>query len=186
RTLEDRISGVVVTLFDITDRKQAEEIVRASEQRLQRMVNVPSVGVLTFDYTNRLLQANDAFLEMVGYTHQEFEARQFTWRDFTPPEHTEASQQVMAQLRQTVLPQRRLAALADAGGRRPRRWHHRQIRHRHERPQASRRGRGYRPGGHAAAARAARQASHRNQLETGTGRADSPGLRYNQHGPGLH
>ena len=101
RTLEDRISGVVVTLFDITDRKRAEEVVQASEQRLQRMVNVPSVGVLTFDYADRLLQANDAFLEMVGYTRPELEARQLTWRDFTPPEHTEASQQVLAQLRQT-------------------------------------------------------------------------------------
>lgn len=101
RTLEDRIDGVVVTLFDITDRKRAEEVVQASERRLQRMVNVPSVGVLTFDYADRLLQVNDAFLEMVGYTRPEFEARSFTWRDFTPPEHLEASQQVMSQLQQT-------------------------------------------------------------------------------------
>ncbi|MGI4736897.1 MAG: CheR family methyltransferase, partial [Janthinobacterium lividum] len=101
RTAEDRINGVVVTLFDITDRKQAEETLRASEQRLQRMVNVPSVGVLTFDYANRLLQANDAFLEMVGYTRSEFEARPFTWLDFTPAEHLEASWQVMAQVQAT-------------------------------------------------------------------------------------
>jgi PAS domain S-box-containing protein len=101
RTLEDRISGVVVTLFDITDRKQAEEIVRASEQRLQRMVNVPSLGILTFDYSDRLLQANDAFLEMAGYTRQEFDNRQFTWLDFTPPEHQEVSRRVLAQVQQT-------------------------------------------------------------------------------------
>ncbi|MGI4737108.1 MAG: CheR family methyltransferase, partial [Janthinobacterium lividum] len=101
RTAEDRIDGVVITLFDITDRKRAEEILQASEQRLQRMVNVPSIGVLTFDYSNTLLRANDAFLEMVGYTRQEFEARTFTWLDFTPPEHREASWQVIAQLQQT-------------------------------------------------------------------------------------
>ncbi|MGI4742656.1 MAG: CheR family methyltransferase [Janthinobacterium lividum] len=101
RTAEDRINGVVITLFDITDRKHAEETLQASEQRLQRMVNVPSVGVLTFDYTDRLLQANDAFLDMMGYTRQEFEARQFAWPDFTPSEHMEASRLVMAQLRQT-------------------------------------------------------------------------------------
>ncbi|UOG73332.1 PAS domain-containing protein [Hymenobacter tibetensis] len=101
RTADDRINGVVITLFDITDRKQAEETLQASEQRLQRMVNVPSVGMLTFDYTDTLLQVNDAFLEMVGYTRSEFEARTFTWLDFTPAEHVEVSQQVMAQLRQT-------------------------------------------------------------------------------------
>jgi two-component system CheB/CheR fusion protein len=101
RTAEDRIQGVVLTLFDITERKQAEEIVQASERRLQRMLNVPSVGMLTFDYTNTLLRANDAFLAMVGYSREEFDARTFTWLDFTPPEHIEASQQTMAQLRQT-------------------------------------------------------------------------------------
>lgn len=101
RTTEDRIQGVVITLFDITDRKRAEETLQASEQRLQRMVNVPSVGMLTFDYTGTLLQANDAFLEVVGYARPEFEARTFTWLDFTPPEHVEASRQVMEQLRQT-------------------------------------------------------------------------------------
>ncbi|MBW3127766.1 CheR family methyltransferase [Hymenobacter profundi] len=101
RTTEDRIQGVVITLFDITDRKRAEETLQASEQRLQRMVNVPSVGMLTFDYTNTVLQVNDAFLEIVGYTRSEFEARTFTWLDFTPAEHIEASQQVMEQLRQT-------------------------------------------------------------------------------------
>lgn len=101
RTAEDRINGVVITLFDITDRKRAEETLQTSEQRLQRMVNVPSVGVLTFDYANTLLQVNDAFLAMVGYTRPEFEARTFTWLDFTPAEHLEISQQVMEQLRQT-------------------------------------------------------------------------------------
>jgi PAS domain S-box-containing protein len=101
RTAEDRIQGVVITMFDITERKQAEETLQASEQRLQRMVNVPSVGMLTFDYSDNLLQANDAFLAMVGYTRPEFEARTFTWLDFTPVEHREASRQVMAQLKQT-------------------------------------------------------------------------------------
>ena len=101
RTAENRIDGVVITMFDITARKHAEETLLASEQRLRRMVNVPSVGVLTFDHNDTLLQANDAFLAMVGYTRAEFAARSFTWRDFTPAEHTEASEQVMTQLRQT-------------------------------------------------------------------------------------
>ncbi|MGI4869666.1 MAG: CheR family methyltransferase [Janthinobacterium lividum] len=101
RTAEDRINGVVITLFDITDRTQAEETLQASEQRLLRMMNVPSVGVLTFDHTDTLLQANDAFLAMVGYTRPEFEARPFTRLDFTPAEHVAASRQALAQLRQT-------------------------------------------------------------------------------------
>jgi len=101
RTAEDRIQGVVITLFDITERKQAEEIVKLSERRLQRMVDVPSVGMLAFDHNNTLVQANDAFLELVGYSREEFAARTFTWLDFTPPEYVEMSWQALAKLQQT-------------------------------------------------------------------------------------
>lgn len=93
--------GFVKIMRDLTEQKRAEEVLQANTQRLQRMVNVPSVGVLTFDYDGTLLQSNDAFLAMMGYTRSEMEARPLTWRDLTPPEHMEASERVMAQLRQT-------------------------------------------------------------------------------------
>lgn len=101
RTTDDRIAGLVLNFINISERRQVEVALRASEQRLQRMVNVPRVGVLTFDYTGKLLHANDAFLEMVGYDRQEFAAQRFTWRDFTPPEYVEASERILEQLRAT-------------------------------------------------------------------------------------
>lgn len=85
----------------VVERARAEVALRSSEERLQRMVNVPRVGVLTFDYTGTMLGANDAFLEMVGYSREEFAAREFTWRDFTPEEYVEASERIMQQLRET-------------------------------------------------------------------------------------
>jgi PAS domain S-box-containing protein len=91
------------TARDITERKLAEQALRLSEGRLQRMVNVPRVGVLTFNFAGRLLAANDAFLEMTGYTRADFEAREFTWRDFTPPEFVSVSEEVMQSLHATGL-----------------------------------------------------------------------------------
>ena len=82
---------------------RAEAALRQSEQRLQRMVNVPSVGVLTFGRTGTLVGANDAFLEMVGYTRDEFSARTFVWQDFTPPEFMEESSRQFERLLQTGL-----------------------------------------------------------------------------------
>ncbi|MBE7170114.1 MAG: PAS domain S-box protein [Williamsia sp.] len=101
RTDEDRIKGVVITFLNITARKQVEEEVKKSEQRLQRMVNVPQVGVLTFNHQGVMLHANDAFLEMLGFTREEFNARQFNWRDFTPVEYVEASMNILKQLEKT-------------------------------------------------------------------------------------
>lgn len=92
---------ILLAISDNSERKRAAEALRESEQRLQRMVNVPRVGVLTFDYAGAMLHANDAFLEMVGYTRDEFAAREWTWRDFTPPEYTEASEGVMESLRES-------------------------------------------------------------------------------------
>ena len=82
------------------ERVKAEAALRKSEHRLQRMLNIPKVGVLTFDFNGNMLHANDAFLEMVDYTRTDFNTRKFTWQDFTPQEYNEASLQVFAQLKE--------------------------------------------------------------------------------------
>lgn len=96
-----KVQRVIGQTLDISEREQAARALRDSEQRLQRMVNVPQVGVLTFDYSGALLHANDAFLEMLGYAREEFAGKTFTWRDFTPSEHVAVSVRVMGQLRET-------------------------------------------------------------------------------------
>jgi two-component system CheB/CheR fusion protein len=101
RTLDDRISGVVVTLIDVTRVKIVEAELRESEARLQRMVNVARVGVLTLDEDGTILHVNDALIKMLGYERDEWKRRTFTWRDFTPPEHMGASLKVMEEVRRT-------------------------------------------------------------------------------------
>ncbi|MBV9215894.1 MAG: PAS domain S-box protein [Acidobacteria bacterium] len=98
RTIEDRINGVVLTFVDITERTTAQRLVHQSEQRLQQMVNIPLVGVLTFDYDGNFVEANDAFLKIIGYTRREFVDGHFTWRTFTPPEYIEQSESMMQSL----------------------------------------------------------------------------------------
>jgi two-component system CheB/CheR fusion protein len=101
RTAADRIGGVVVTFVDITERKGSEEAIRQSEERLRRVLDTDTVGVLFFDEAGTLIDANGAFLRMTGYTRSEVEARQLSWRLMTPPEWMDVSAEEMRKLKET-------------------------------------------------------------------------------------
>jgi PAS domain S-box-containing protein len=74
---------------------------RASEERLRRMLNIGVVGVLMFDESGTLLDANDAFLEMSGFSRDEVAARGLTWRLLTPPEYVAESERQLRVLAAT-------------------------------------------------------------------------------------
>src|SRR2546422_7299520 len=46
-------------------------------------------------------QANDAFLEMVGYTRRDLDAGRLRWREMTPPEHWERADRALLELRES-------------------------------------------------------------------------------------
>lgn len=81
----------------LAERERQAEALRASEDRLRRMVNVDGVGVLVFALPEgRLVGANGHFLRTSGYTRAEVEAGGLTWRTLTPPEYVAVSEEQMA------------------------------------------------------------------------------------------
>jgi PAS domain S-box-containing protein len=87
-----------VTFTDITARKRAEEALCASEERLRKLLEIDVLGVTFLDRSGTLVDANDVFLRMTGYSRRELEARQLSWRSMTPPEWVEASFEQLNQL----------------------------------------------------------------------------------------
>nr|WP_041756582.1 sensor histidine kinase [Bradyrhizobium sp. ORS 278] len=74
----------------------------ASAHRLGRLLEIDSVGVLFFDHAEgTLLDANDAFLDMTGYSREEVRSRRLTWQSLTPPEWVEASTSQISHLKRT-------------------------------------------------------------------------------------
>ena len=80
-----RISGV---LTDITERTQLEEALRASESRFRRLADANVIGIVVADRYGDIIETNDAFLEMLGYTRQELNSGELRWQNVTPLEYT--------------------------------------------------------------------------------------------------
>ena len=93
-----RVAGIDI---DITERKQAEEVQRQTQAQLQRLVEANLIGVIFADFSGNITEANDAFLEMVGYTREELRLGKVRWIDMTPPEYAEDDAKAREQIRLT-------------------------------------------------------------------------------------
>ena len=82
---EERDQGVAFVL-DLTKRKRAEEALRESEAKIQRLVDANIIGIFIWDFDGRIIEANDAFLRMVGYDHEDIASGRMRWTELTPPE----------------------------------------------------------------------------------------------------
>src|SRR5687768_9493318 len=75
------------------------EALQASDRRLRRAFEIETVGVLFWGSDFRLVEANDAFLRMTGFTREE--AIGLSWQALTPEEFHPASERAIAQLAAT-------------------------------------------------------------------------------------
>ncbi|MGJ5631319.1 PAS domain S-box protein [Nostoc sp. CALU 1950] len=78
---------LVGSTTDISERKQAEKAVQASEERLRSFVKANVVGILFGDVNGNITEANDEFLRIVGYTQEDIQAGRLRWTDITPSEY---------------------------------------------------------------------------------------------------
>ncbi len=66
-----RISGAVVTVVDVTERKRAEEKVRASEQLFRSIFENAQIGISLYSVSGAQYFTNRALRKMLGYSHDE-------------------------------------------------------------------------------------------------------------------
>ncbi|MFN8458934.1 MAG: PAS domain S-box protein [Anaerolineae bacterium] len=64
------LDEILCTLRDITVRKQAEEALRTSEQRLRQIIEYSADGVALADQSGRLIEWNPAIEQSSGLTRQ--------------------------------------------------------------------------------------------------------------------
>src|SRR5712671_6126475 len=71
------------------------------ESKIRRLVDANVVGVLIANLDGQVVEANNAFLDLVGYTRDDLVSGAIKWTELTPPEWQAVTQRAVEQLRAT-------------------------------------------------------------------------------------
>ena len=86
---------------DVTKRKRGELELRASEARSRALFDSGLLGVMCWNVNGGVTDANDKFLEMLGYCREDLRGGQLNWVHMTPPEYRCLVEVAFAELKAT-------------------------------------------------------------------------------------
>ncbi|MCW5658743.1 MAG: AAA family ATPase [Burkholderiaceae bacterium] len=69
------------------------------EARIRRLVDANIIGVFIWELDGRIVETNDAFLQMVGYAREEYVEQGLRWTELTPPEWLERDEEMIPHLK---------------------------------------------------------------------------------------
>jgi PAS domain S-box-containing protein len=96
-----RISGCVGYSADISSFKRKTEAFFHSETRYRQLFDSNLIGAMYTSVSGGILDANEKFIEMVGYSASDIRAGRLRWMDITPPEYKAQAESNAEQLRAT-------------------------------------------------------------------------------------
>jgi PAS domain S-box-containing protein len=88
--------------LEVAARERAEialrELANGLEAKIRRLVDSNIIGMFMWYADGRIIDANEAYLRIIGYDRGDLTAGRLNWRDLTPPEWHEADDRRAAQL----------------------------------------------------------------------------------------
>jgi PAS domain S-box-containing protein len=85
------------TCTDIEDQKRIEQALRQSQERASVLMNSNMIGINIME-GEQIVDANDTFLRMTGYTREDLRAGRMNWLHMTAPEDLARAQQAQQEL----------------------------------------------------------------------------------------
>ena len=92
---------VLSTFLDVTEHRRAEEAMRKSEERFRKLFESNTIGIAIADLAGRILEANDAFLKMIGSPREELLTGAMRWETLTPPEFSDRDRAAVVELQRS-------------------------------------------------------------------------------------
>ena len=93
--------------IQVAEREKAEAEVRqlasGLEAKIRRLVEANVVGIVMWNLDGAITGANEAFLNMVQYDHDDIASGRVRWTDLTPPEWRDCDYWAIAQLKKTAI-----------------------------------------------------------------------------------
>jgi two-component system cell cycle sensor histidine kinase/response regulator CckA len=81
--------------------RQSEQARRASEFNFSRLAESGIIGIVFGDADGAIVDANETFLRMTGYTREDLDAKRVRWRDLAAPEWQDATDRGVRELNAT-------------------------------------------------------------------------------------
>jgi PAS domain S-box-containing protein len=69
------------------------------ENKIRRLVDANIIGIIIAKLEGEIVDANEAFLRMVGYSHEDLVSGRILWTDLTPPEWRDTEAKAAAELK---------------------------------------------------------------------------------------
>ena len=87
RDEREQLQGFARVVRDFSDRQEVDQKLTHSAERSKKRVPQAAVVSIVSGEFDRITDASDAFLAMVGYGHDDLVAGRPYWPDLTPPEY---------------------------------------------------------------------------------------------------
>jgi PAS domain S-box-containing protein len=94
------VVGVQGMFWDVTHRVRADALRKESDAKFRRLVESNIIGVLIADLSGGVVDANDAFLDMLGYRREHIASGELRWDQITPDEHAAKDQATVQELKE--------------------------------------------------------------------------------------
>jgi two-component system cell cycle sensor histidine kinase/response regulator CckA len=82
-------------------RRHSEAALARSETRFRRLAESGVIGIAIGDVQGEVLDANDAYLDLIGFSRDDLGRGEVHWAKLTPPEFAEATARALEQLKTT-------------------------------------------------------------------------------------